>query len=208
MELAGLLAGLGNPGRQYEGTRHNCGFGVVDDILADCQKDCSVENLGGQKFFCELWRAQIAGQTWLLAKPQTFMNDSGKSVQALLSWFKLDPGQLVVAHDELDIPCGELRFKFGGGNAGHNGLRSIEKYIGGNAYYRLRVGIGKPAFKGDMLAWVLGRPDKTDTEKLDRAFREGADVFYAFMKDGLKEAANMAKKFGKSVKESAEGEKK
>lgn len=106
MELAGLVVGLGNPGQQYAGTRHNCGFAFIDALLADCHKISQVEKMGGQKFFCELWRSRLPDNmgTWLCAKPQTFMNESGKSVQALLSWFKLAPGQLVVVHDELDIP--------------------------------------------------------------------------------------------------------
>lgn len=91
--------------------------------------------------------------------PQTFMNLSGQCVQPLLVWHKLKPEQLVVAHDELDIPAGELRFKRGGGNAGHNGLKSITELLGTPDFYRLRLGIGRPPHKGDVINWVLGRPD-------------------------------------------------
>ncbi|MCX4309236.1 MAG: aminoacyl-tRNA hydrolase [Desulfovibrio sp.] len=202
MELAGLVVGLGNPGQQYAGTRHNCGFAFIDALLADCQKISQVEKMGGQKFFCELWRSRLPDNmgTWLCAKPQTFMNESGKSVQALLSWFKLAPGQLVVVHDELDIPPGEIRFKLGGGNAGHNGLRSIEQYIGSNAYYRLRIGIGKPAHKGETLGWVLGRAPGAEQTIFSHAIHNSVEVFYTFAKDGLKAAAAEAKQFGKPEK--------
>lgn len=202
MELAGLVVGLGNPGQQYAGTRHNCGFAFIDALLADCQKNSRIENMGGQKFYCELWRARLPDNmgTWLCAKPQTFMNDSGKSVQALLSWFKLSPGKLVVVHDELDIPPGEIRFKLGGGNAGHNGLRSIEQCIGSNAWYRLRIGIGKPAHKGETLGWVLGRAPREEQEIFSQAIHNSVEVFYTFAKDGLKAAAAKAKRFGKTEK--------
>lgn len=209
MELSGLVVGLGNPGQQYAGTRHNCGFAFIDAILADCQKNSQAENMGGQKFFCELWRARLPDNmgTWLCARPQTFMNDSGKSVQALLSWFKLSPGQLVVAHDELDIPPGELRFKLGGGNAGHNGLRSIEQCLGSNAFYRLRIGIGKPAHKGETLGWVLGRMPKDEQEKCSQAIHNAVEVFHVFARDGLQAAAAEAKRQGKTVKTPAKTEK-
>ena len=170
MELAGLVVGLGNPGQQYAGTRHNCGFAFIDALLADCQKISQVEKMGGQKFFCELWRSRLPDNmgTWLCAKPQTFMNES--------------------------------RFKLGGGNAGHNGLRSIEQYIGSNAYYRLRIGIGKPAHKGETLGWVLGRAPGAEQTIFSHAIHNSVEVFYTFAKDGFKAAAVKAKQFGKPEK--------
>ena len=126
MEYTGVLVGLGNPGPRYEGTRHNCGFALVSALLELADKEGGLSSLNGGKFSCELWRVRLSqlNGTWLAAMPQTFMNLSGQCVQPLLAWHKLKPEQLVVAHDELDIPAGELRFKRGGGNAGHNVLES------------------------------------------------------------------------------------
>ena len=132
MEYTGVLVGLGNPGPRYEGTRHNCGFALVSALLELADKEGGLSSLNGGKFSCELWRVRLSqlNGTWLAAMPQTFMNLSGQCVQPLLAWHKLKPEQLVVAHDELDIPAGELRFKRGGGNAGHNGLKSITELLG------------------------------------------------------------------------------
>ena len=151
MEYTGVLVGLGNPGPRYEGTRHNCGFALVSALLELADKEGGLSSLNGGKFSCELWRVRLSqlNGTWLAAMPQTFMNLSGQCVQPLLAWHKLKPEQLVVAHDELDIPAGELRFKRGGGNAGHNGLKSITELLGTPDFYRLRLGIGRPPHKGD-----------------------------------------------------------
>lgn len=149
MEYAGVLVGLGNPGPRYDGTRHNCGFALVSALLELAEREGRLSGLNGGKFSCELWRLHLPrlGGAWLAAMPQTFMNLSGQCVQPLLAWHKLKPEQLVVAHDELDIPAGELRFKRGGGNAGHNGLKSITELLGTPDFYRLRLGIGRPPTK-------------------------------------------------------------
>lgn len=170
MAVPGLRAiiGLGNPGPDYERTRHNAGFWFVD-LLADRQR-ASFRREG--KFFGDLARVQIAGTDTLLLKPMTFMNRSGQSVSALAQFYKLAPGDLLVAHDELDLPAGELRLKLGGGHGGHNGLRDIHKPLG-EGYRRLRVGIGHPGDKTLVLDYVLGRPSKADEDQirsgLDRA---------------------------------------
>ncbi len=160
MDYAGLLIGLGNPGRQYEGTRHNMGFAVVNAVLDAADRSGRVEALSGNKFKCELWRCTLPGSErwWLTAKPQTFMNLSGESVQPLMAWHRIAPGALVVIHDELDLKPGWLRFKTGGGNAGHNGLKSITQHLGTPEFHRLRIGIGRPPAQGDVTGWVLGRP--------------------------------------------------
>lgn len=161
MDYAGLLVGLGNPGRQYEGTRHNMGFAAVDAILEESSRSGRVESLSGAKFKCELWRCTLPGseQWWLAAKPRTFMNLSGESVQPLLAWHRIPPTALVVIHDELDLKPGWLRFKTGGGNAGHNGLKSITRHLGTPEFHRIRIGIGRPPMQGDVTGWVLGRPE-------------------------------------------------
>jgi len=154
-----LIAGLGNPGPDYAQTRHNAGFWFVDAV-ADRFK--GVWKVDG-KFFGETARVKIEGVDVLLLKPSTFMNRSGQSVQAMMNFYKLTPDALLVAHDELDMPAGQMRFKLGGGHGGHNGLRDIHKPLG-DGYRRLRVGIGHPGDKNLVLNYVLARPSKADEQ--------------------------------------------
>lgn len=194
MRYKGIVVGLGNPGSKYANTRHNLGFEFIDKLLANAEASGSVEVLNGKKFHSELWRInmpQLNGN-WLAAKPQTFMNESGRAVQPLLAWHNLRPDNLLVVQDELDIPAGSLRFKFGGGLAGHNGLLSISQHIGTKDFYRLRIGIGKPAHKDEMLAWVLGRPDETDRKLIDRIMPFAIETLYVFAEDGLDAAVQYA----------------
>ena len=196
MAIAGAIVGLGNPGREYEHTRHNCGFDVLTNLLHLAHEDGYVKSQNGAKFSCELWQVEgdfLEGGSWLLAKPQTYMNLSGHCVQPLLAWHKLKPSNLIVIHDELDIPVGQLRFKFGGGNAGHNGLKSINQELGTNDFYRLRVGIGRPTHKTEILNWVLGHPTGDEQTKLIYAQKEALEVLTTFTKKGLQEAVTWAK---------------
>lgn len=196
MDYNGVLVGLGNPGARYEGTRHNCGFALVDALVDFGRRHGVVDEMNGGKFACQLWRVRLPrlGGSWLAAKPQTFMNLSGQCVQPLLAWHKLKPQDLVVAHDELDISPGELRFKFGGGNAGHNGLKSITELLGTPDFYRLRMGIGRPPHKGDVTNWVLGRPQGEDAENLERSLPTALDVLFTFAEKGLDSAVRTAGK--------------
>ncbi len=186
MEYQGLLAGLGNPGAKYQGSRHNLGFEFVARLLESAR----AEELNGARFKSLLWRVYLpnSAQPWLAAMPQTFMNDSGFAIQPLLAWHKLTPDQLVIAHDELDLPPGELRFKFGGGNAGHKGLNSICAQIGSADFYRLRFGIGRPEQRGQVLNWVLGRPDARDAEKIAQVMPVALETFLLFARQGFAEA--------------------
>ena len=137
-----LVAGLGNPGREYEATRHNAGFLVADELA---------RRLGGSwrgKFSGELAEVRLDGLRLALLKPQTYMNESGRSVGAALRFFKTDPETLLVVHDEVDLEPGRLQARFGGGLAGHNGLRSVAQHIGTSDFGRLRVGVGRPE-RGD-----------------------------------------------------------
>lgn len=192
---AGVLIGLGNPGPQYAHTRHNCGFDVLDLVLALAEEEGRLRELSGAKFFCTLWQAELPsfGGNFLCAKPLTFMNESGRSVQPLLAWHKLQPRSMVVIHDELDIQPGELRFKFGGGNAGHNGLKSISAQLGTNDFYRLRIGIGRPVHKANVINWVLGRAVDEEKEAIECAERSALDVLEAFFRKGLEAATTCAK---------------
>jgi len=122
------------------------------------------------------------------------MNLSGQCVQPLLAWYKLKPQDMVVVHDELDIPAGELRFKFGGGNAGHNGLKSITELLGTPDFYRLRMGIGRPPHKGDVTNWVLGRPEGEDAQNIQKSMSQAAETLFAFADKGLESAVRASKK--------------
>lgn len=195
MEYEGLILALGNPGARYAGTRHNCGFMFADELLAEARETGFGEELNGKKFNSLLWRLKTPElrAPWLLAKPQTFMNASGEAAAPLLRWFKLPPSRLLVIQDELDIPAGQLRFKFGGGLAGHNGLASIAEKIGSKDFYRLRIGVGKPTHKSAILDWVLTKPAGEDTEKIREAVSLAVETFFVFADKGAGAAAAFAR---------------
>ena len=149
-----LCVGLGNPGAEYEATRHNAGFWWIEAVSRELKAPLSFD----KSYFGQLARTTVGGQTvWLLA-PQTFMNLSGKSVGALARFFKIKPEEILVAHDELDIVPGQVKLKFGGSHAGHNGLRDIHAQLGTADYWRLRLGVGHPGNKDDVVDWVLRKP--------------------------------------------------
>ena len=149
-----LIVGLGNPGTEYEATRHNAGFWWVDtaarDLKVSLQPDRSYHGL--------VARTSVKGENVWLLEPQTFMNLSGKSVGALARFFKIQPQEILVVHDELDITPGEAKLKLGGSHAGHNGLRDIHAQLGTDQYWRLRIGIGHPGVKSEVANWVLKKP--------------------------------------------------
>jgi PTH1 family peptidyl-tRNA hydrolase len=149
-----LFVGLGNPGAEYEDTRHNAGFWWVDALA----RELNVNLVPDKSYFAKVARTQIKGQTIWLLEPQTFMNLSGKSVGALAKFFKIAPQEILVAHDELDVVPGEAKLKFGGSHAGHNGLRDIHAQLGTGDYWRLRLGIGHPGVKAEVINWVLKKP--------------------------------------------------
>lgn len=195
MELNGLIVGLGNPGPQYRGTRHNVGFMSVQSLLEEVERGNgrAPEQLSGSRFNALLWRIQIPrGGSWLAAMPQTFMNLSGDAVQPLMAWYKLQPEQLLVVHDELDLEPGRMKLKKGGGAAGHNGIKSIQQRLGTPEFYRLRVGIGKPENREQVISWVLGRffdPERTIMEK---TFPDVVDAILRFAVEGPERAINVA----------------
>lgn len=195
MGYDGLLVGLGNPGSNYAHTRHNAGYDTLDQVISHAEEHGRVREMSGTKFSCLLYSLDtpLLEGLYLGAKPLTFMNLSGLSVRPLLSFHKLTPQNLIVIHDELDIPAGSLRFKFGGGNAGHNGLKSISQELGTNDFYRLRIGIGRPLHKNDVTNWVLGRPEGEEKEKIALAMREALSVLQAFSTKGLEAAVTLAR---------------
>lgn len=160
-----LIAGLGNPGAEYAQTRHNAGFWFIDE-LAWAWKAVLKEE---KKFFGETARvARSEGDVWLL-KPNTFMNRSGQAVAALASFYKIKPEEILVVHDELDIPCGRIRFKLGGGNGGHNGLKDIQARLGTPNFYRLRLGIDHPGDRNLVVGYVLNKPSAEDRQAIEDA---------------------------------------
>ncbi len=148
-----LIAGLGNPGPRYQATRHNIGFRVIDELARQCSVPASSFR---DRFHGELASARLGSEDVLLLKPQTFMNESGRSVQAACTFYKIKPTDLIVAHDELDLPFAEVRLKKGGGDGGNRGIRSIIGALGPD-YVRIRLGIGRPPpeFQGDVADFVL-----------------------------------------------------
>lgn len=186
-----MLVGLGNPGNEYYGTRHNVGFSFIDKLLQ--LPDADVSLLSKNKFKAEFWKffQKDIGEL-ILVKPQTFMNLSGEAVSPLLNWFKLASDSLIVVHDELDIPVGSIRFKFGGGNAGHNGLKSITLQLGTPNFYRLRIGIGRPQYKSEIIQWVLGHPSPADAELQELSLCNAYKTLQTFIARGEKEASRFA----------------
>lgn len=149
-----LFVGLGNPGAEYEATRHNAGFWWVDAMASELKVMLASEK-GYQALVA---RTSVHGHTVWLLEPQTFMNLSGRSVAALARFYKIKPEEILVVHDELDIVPGQAKLKFGGGHAGHNGLRDIHAQLGTGDYWRLRIGIGHPGVKAEVVNWVLKKP--------------------------------------------------
>jgi len=149
-----LFVGLGNPGAEYEATRHNAGFWWIDALARELKLNLSYD----KGFHGLVARGNVHGQTVWLLEPQTFMNLSGKSVAALARFYKIQPDEMLVAHDELDIVPGQAKLKLGGSHAGHNGLRDIHAQLGTDDYWRLRIGIGHPGVKAEVVNWVLKKP--------------------------------------------------
>ena len=149
-----LFVGLGNPGPEYEDTRHNAGFWFIDAVA----RELKVSLVPERSYHGLVARTSVNGQNVWLLEPQTFMNVSGKSVAALARFFKIKPQEILVAHDELDVVPGEAKLKLGGSHAGHNGLRDIHAQLGTDQYWRLRLGIGHPGVKSEVIHWVLQKP--------------------------------------------------
>ena len=167
-----LIVGLGNPGAEYARTRHNAGFRFVDELAARAGASFRLDS----KLFGETAKIDVAGQAVWLLKPATFMNLSGKSVTAALRFWKFEPGQALLAHDELDLAPGIARLKFDGGHGGQNGLRDTMQLLGHGKFHRLRIGIGHPGSKDKVTPWVLGRANADDDLLIGRAIDDAIDV--------------------------------
>jgi PTH1 family peptidyl-tRNA hydrolase len=180
-----IIVGLGNPGTRYEKTRHNVGFDVVREIAERC--DVRLEE---KRFNARMGKGRVAGETALLVLPQTFMNLSGDSVGPLAGFYKVAREQVVVIHDDLDLPFGVVKVKAGGGHGGHNGLRDLTKKLGGADFSRVRVGIGRPPGPMDTKAWVLAKWMPEEMKTLDAVRKRAGECVEAVLQDGAKEAMN------------------
>ena len=167
-----LLVGLGNPGPEYEDTRHNAGFWWIDAVARELKVSLTPE----RSYHGLVARTQVDGRNLWLLEPQTFMNVSGKSVAALARFFKIAPQEILVAHDEMDIEPGEAKLKLGGSHAGHNGLRDIHAQLGTADYWRLRIGVGHPGVKSEVVSWVLKKPQREQREAIETSIERSVQA--------------------------------
>jgi len=177
-----LFVGLGNPGPEYAATRHNAGFWWIDEVARTLGASLALD----RAYHGRVARATVEGRPIWLLQPQTFMNLSGKSVAALARFYKIAPEDILVVHDELDLPPGEAKLKHGGGHAGHNGLRDIHAQLGSADYWRLRLGIGHPGARGEVIGWVLRKPPLDEQIGIEQAIERSAKAL------GLLAAGEMA----------------
>lgn len=167
-----LLVGLGNPGAEYENTRHNAGTWLVNQLAIQHQQSLRFES----KFHGTIASIKIANHKCYLFIPTTFMNNSGQAVCAVAKFYKIAPQHILVAHDEIDLPAGTIRLKFAGGHGGHNGLRDIFKALGTQDFYRLRIGVGRPKHSDEVIDYVLKKPSKSEQTQIDHAIDDALYV--------------------------------
>ncbi|MDQ2736799.1 MAG: aminoacyl-tRNA hydrolase, partial [Pseudomonadota bacterium] len=173
-----LIVGLGNPGPEHAATRHNAGFWFVDALARRLKVSLAPE----RAYSGLAARASVAGKTLWLLEPTTFMNVSGKSVAALARFFKIAPAEILIVHDELDLMPGHAKLKLGGSPAGHNGLKDIHAQLGSADYWRLRLGIGHPGVKSEVINYVLKRPSAAERDEIDKSIEQslsGIDLILA-----------------------------
>jgi len=167
-----LVAGLGNPGAKYEQTRHNAGFWFVDEMARQCGTQFRHES----KYKSEVARCTLAGEELRLQKPMGFMNCSGMPVASLAGFYRIPRNAVLVVHDDLDLPVGTVKLKKGGGHGGHNGLRDLIPHLGGKDFLRLRIGIGHPGHRDDVVGYVLKAASRDDRMAIDLAINEAVKI--------------------------------
>ena len=187
-----LIVGLGNPGAEYARTRHNAGFWLVDELARRHGGTFRFEG----KHQAELARVRIGGEELWLAKPMTFMNRSGGPVSSVLGFYKMTPAQMLVAHDEIDLPSGTVRLKEAGGHGGHNGLRDLIA-AQGDGFWRLRIGVGHPGAKNEVVDFVLTRAGADEQRAIDETIVAGADAIEEMLRSGAQIAMNKLHSRGK-----------
>lgn len=186
MSRVSLIVGLGNPGSEYEHTRHNAGFWFLDELARQQNTSFKVE----KKFHGEVARYKHAGEDVWLLKPTTFMNLSGQAVQALTNFYKINLDEILVVHDELDLSVDTARLKKGGGHGGHNGLRDIASKMGGNNFLRLRIGIGHPGDKSKVTNHVLKKASTDDQISIERSIERALNVLPLVIEGDVQKAMN------------------
>lgn len=180
-----IIAGLGNPTREYEKTRHNVGFDTID-VLAD-KLNTSVDE---KKFKGLYERGIIAGEKVILLKPQTFMNLSGESVREAADFYKVDPEHIIVIYDDISLDVGQLRIRKKGSAGGHNGIKNIIAHLGTQEFPRIKVGVGDKPPRMDLADYVLSRFSKEDREKMEQAFKDAAEAVEVMIAEGPDAAMN------------------
>ena len=187
-----LIVGLGNPGDKYTDTRHNAGEWLIERLARRFNVSLNPES----KFFGKTARTLVNGKEVRLLVPTTFMNLSGKAVGALTSFYRIKPEEILVIHDELDLPPGTAKLKQGGGHGGHNGLKDIVAQLGNNNnFYRLRIGIGHPGHRDLVSGYVLNKPSPADRDALEKVLDEVTDCVEMIFKDGMVKATNRLNSF-------------
>lgn len=187
-----LIVGLGNPGEKYADTRHNAGEWLIERLARRFNVSLNPEN----KFFGKTVRTLLNGKEVRLLVPTTFMNLSGKAVGALASFYRIKPEEILVIHDELDLPAGTAKLKQGGGHGGHNGLKDIVAQLGNNNnFYRLRIGIGHPGHRDLVAGYVLNKPSPADRNALEKVLDEATDCVEMIFRDGMVKATNRLNSF-------------
>jgi len=181
-----VVVGLGNPGERYAGTRHNVGAMVVEEMAGDR----GAVPLKRHKSGCLIGEASEPAARLVFTRPTTYMNESGRPVRALLDFYKVDPWHLIVVHDEIDIPFGEVRLKNGGGLAGHNGLRSIAQHLGTQDFIRVRVGVSRPAGRKEAAGHVLNDFSRAERDRLTEVVTDAIDAIDAVVSTGIERAMN------------------
>ena len=192
-----IIVGLGNPGPEHQLTRHNAGFWFVD-ALARAQ---GAQFRSHSRYHGEVCRVTVEGRELVLLKPHTYMNRSGLAVRALLDYVKAPAGEMLVVHDELDLPPGTARFKLGGGHGGHNGLRDTITHCGAD-FWRLRLGIGHPGDRAQVIDYVLQRASRADEDAIAGSIGTSLDALSIFVRDGAEKAMNALHTTGKRIAES------
>ena len=187
-----LIVGLGNLGDKYADTRHNAGEWLIDRLARRFNVTLNAEN----KFFGNVGKTLMNGKEIRFLVPTTFMNLSGKAVGALANFYRIKPEEILVLHDELDLPPGSVKLKLGGGHGGHNGLKDIVAALGNNNnFYRLRIGIGHPGHRDLVAGYVLNKPSPSERESFEKALDEAANCVELLFKDGIIKATNRLNSF-------------
>ena len=181
-----LIVGLGNPGAEYKGTRHNAGFAVVDLLASHLEATWKND----AKRFAQVATATVNGDTMILIKPETFMNESGRAVRATMSQRKIKPEDTLIIHDDMDLPVGRLKFTVGGGAGGHNGVADIQERLGADNVARVKIGIGRPTGRTLPEKWVLGKPRGKEREEIEITIEKACDAALDWMTLGIAKAMN------------------